>query len=349
MILAGRSAGGVLMKVFMIGGTGLLGSEGAHELIRRGHQVRSVALPPLPAGAVLPPEMELRLGNYMDMSDDDLRQELTGCDGLVFAAGVDERLEGPPPIYDMFKKFNIVPLERLLKLAKACGVRHAVICGSYFSYFARLWPQKELARWHPYIRSRLDQEAMALQFADDSFDVAILELPYIFGTQPGRKPVWVFLAEMLRGMPGITLYPAGGTTMVTVRQVGQAIAGALETSRGGRCWPIGYYNLTWREMLGIFHKHMGWPDRKIVTIPKWLFALTCRQMMQKQITAGQEGGLNLVRFADLQTCSQFIDKSLGCEPLGVGPDDIDAAIGESVRLCLDVLDNKADLLAMKGS
>ncbi len=41
------------MKVFMIGGTGLLGSEAAKELIARGHQVVSMALPPLPEGAVL--------------------------------------------------------------------------------------------------------------------------------------------------------------------------------------------------------------------------------------------------------------------------------------------------------
>ena len=38
----------------------------------------------------------------------------------------------------------------------------------------------------------------ALSFADDKFDVAVLELPYIFGAQPGRKPVWMFVAEQIR-------------------------------------------------------------------------------------------------------------------------------------------------------
>ena len=47
------------MKVFMIGGTGLLGCEAAIELIKMGHQVKSVALPPLPQGAPIPKEMEL--------------------------------------------------------------------------------------------------------------------------------------------------------------------------------------------------------------------------------------------------------------------------------------------------
>ncbi len=85
------------MKVFMIGGTGLLGSEAARELIARGHEVSSLALPPLPAGAVLPPEMKLEFGNYLEMSDEELKGHLNGCEGFVFAAGVDERVEGPAP------------------------------------------------------------------------------------------------------------------------------------------------------------------------------------------------------------------------------------------------------------
>ena len=39
------------MKVFMIGATGLLGSEAAKELIKKGHQVSSISLPPIPVGA----------------------------------------------------------------------------------------------------------------------------------------------------------------------------------------------------------------------------------------------------------------------------------------------------------
>ena len=77
------------MKIFMIGGTGLLGSEAAKELIARGHEVSSIALPPLPDGAMLPPEMKLEFGNYLELTDDELKQHLADCEGFVFAAGVD--------------------------------------------------------------------------------------------------------------------------------------------------------------------------------------------------------------------------------------------------------------------
>ena len=336
------------MKIFMIGGTGLLGSEAAKELIARGHEVSSIALPPLPDGAMLPPEMKLEFGNYLELTDDELKQHLADCEGFVFAAGVDERVEGPAPIYDLYKKYNIDPVDRLLRLCKECGVKHAVICGSYFSYAAKKWPKKKLTKWHPYIRSRIDQENVAMSYAGDGFDVAVLELPYIFGTQPGRKPVWVFLVEQVMSMKGATMYPKGGSTMVTVRQVGQAIAGALERNKGGRCYPIGYYNLTWVEMLKIVHKYLGCPDKKIVTIPNWMYAIGGRGIMKDQKKKGIQGGLHMVRFTDIMCSNLFISKDEGCAELGVEDDDIDAAIGESILLCKDILENKTSVIGMKG-
>ncbi|WP_315326801.1 NAD(P)-dependent oxidoreductase [Treponema socranskii] len=336
------------MKVFMIGGTGLLGSEAAKVLISRGHRVSSVALPPLPDGAVLPPEMEIRYGNYLEMSDDELRAHFAGCEGFVFAAGVDERVEGPAPIYDLYKKYNIDPINRLLKLAKECGVKHTAVCGSYFAYFAKTKPELKLTEWHPYIRSRVDQENAAISFADENFSVGVLELPYIFGTQPGRKPVWMFLAEQIKNSKGNVMYPKGGSAMVTVHQVGQAVAGALEHTCGGKCWPIGYYNMTWKQMIAVMCKYMGCPEKKVTTIPKWLFSLGCKSMLKQQQKRGIQGGLYMPKLADIQCSELFIDKSLGCEPLGVEPDDIDAAIGDSMRLCAAILDGKVKTIGMKG-
>jgi len=338
------------MKVFIVGGTGLIGSEAARELISRGHEVTSIALPPLPKGAVLPPEMKIELGNYMEMSDEKLRSHLQGMDALVFAAGVDERIEGPAPIYDFFKKYNIDALERLIKIAKEAGVKHVNICGSYFSYFAKKWPELELTKYHPYIRSRIDQEKMALSFADDNFHVSVLELPYIFGAQPGRKPVWVFLIESIRKMKKNTMYTKGGTTMVTVKQVAQGIAGALEKSKGGVAYPFGYYNYEWKQFLEIVHKHMGYPEsRKVITIPSFLFALQGMQINKTRKKEGLEGGLDMVKFTKLQTANLFIQPEEGALELGVRDDNIDDAIGESVKLSLDILDQKAtDVVEMKG-
>lgn len=337
------------MNIFMIGGTGLLGSESAKELIKRGHTVKTMSLPPLPVGAELPPEMEIELGDFNKLSDDELKERFEGVDAFIFAAGVDERVEGAPPIYDVFYKFNIEPLERVLPIAKECGVKHAVIFGSYFSHFAKIREKDELTKYHPYIRSRIDQENTALSFADDTFDVSILELPYIFGTQPGRKPVWVFLVESILSMKDKTMYPKGGTTMVTVRQVAMSCAGALENTKGGACYPIGYYNLAWTEMLAIFHKYMGCPEKKIKTIPTWMYKLGAKQTKKQVEAAGHESGLDPIEFTKLQCSNLFIDKDLACTKLGVTEDDIDKAIGESVKLSLDIINGELnDFVDMKG-
>ena len=165
------------MKIFMIGGTGLLGCEAARIFIERGHEVTSVALPPLPEGAPIPAEMKLEFCNIYEKSDDEIRELLKGHDCFVFAAGIDERVEFPAPVYDAYYKYNIQPLERILPLCKEVGVKSAVILGSNFAYLAKERPDMKLTEKHPYIRSRIDQENVAFSFADENFDVSVLELP----------------------------------------------------------------------------------------------------------------------------------------------------------------------------
>jgi nucleoside-diphosphate-sugar epimerase len=292
--------------------------------------------------------MELAFGNYIEMDDEEIREKMRACEGFVFAAGVDERIEGPYPVYKMFFKYNIKPLERLLKLAKEAGIKHVVVLGSYFAYFEREWRELKLYDTHPYIRSRVDQARMALSFADGTMDVSVLELPYIFGTQPGRKPVWVFLIEQIRGMKRWTLYPRGGTAMITVKQAGQCIAGAIERGRGGRNYPVGYYNMTWKEMLGIIHKYMGIPNKKIVTIPKFVYKLGMRPMIKEYKKRGLEPGLDFMGLAEIMTREAYIDKKTIADELGVEADDIDKAIGDSVKLCLEILDEKKETIGMRG-
>ena len=338
------------MKVFMIGGTGLLGSAAAQLFIDKGYEVTSIALPPLPKGAPIPPEMDLKWGNYLEMSDEELLAMMQGCDTFVFAAGVDERVEFPAPVYEAYRKYNIEPVRRFLTLAKQAGVKNSVILGSYFAYFAKSRPEMHLTEWHPYIRSRIEQEEVALSFADGDMNVSVLELPYIFGTQPGRKPVWVILIEQIHNMDKtghVTMYPKGGTTMVTVRQVAQVIVGAAERNKGGNAYPIGYYNLTWDDFLRIVHEAMGTPKRKIIHIAKWMFRMYGKTMIKDYEARGIEGGINAVELAEIMCMNTFIDKKWAVS-LGATDDDIKAAIFDSVKLSVDAFTGKQELVEMKS-
>lgn len=336
------------MKIFMIGATGLLGSAGADELIKRGHEVHSISLPPIPQGANINPEIKLSLGNYLELSDDELRGHLRGCDGFVFAAGIDERVELPPPCYDGYYKYNIEPLKRILKIAGEEGVKKSVILGSYFSYFEKNNKELNLYEKNPYIRSRIDQENAAFSYSNNGMDVMILELPYIFGVQKGRKPVWTIILEQVLAMKNTTVYPNGGTTMVTVKQVAQCIVGAIEKGKGGTAYPVGYYNMTWKEFLKIVHESIGMPNRRIVTIPKWLYKMFVGRIIKEYEAKNIEPGLNPYSVADLMSMNLFIDKEIIETELGVEEDDINSAIKESFMMSYNVLKGKEDAIGMKA-
>ncbi len=338
------------MKVFMIGGTGLLGCEAARIFLERGHAVKSVALPPLPEGAPIPEAMELEFCNIYEKTDDEIKAMMQGYDCFVFAAGIDERVEFPAPVYDAYYKYNIAPLKRILPLCKEIGMKNAVILGSYFSYAAKEWSDMELTKKHPYIRSRIDQEEVAFSFADENFDVAVLELPYIFGTQPGRKPVWVILIEQIKMMDKLplTMYPGGGTAMLTVRQVGEVIVGAAEKSKGAKAWPISMYNQTWKEFLKIVYAARGMGDnRKILSVPAWMMRMGLGKVKKEYAEKGIESGIDVDGLADIMAKNLFIDNKYAIE-LGATEDDIAAAITDSIKVSQAVYDGTAKLLEMKG-
>lgn len=338
------------MNVFMIGATGLLGAAAAEIFLERGHSVTGVALPPLPQGAPIPRDMKLELCNLYTKTDDEIRDMLRGHDCFVFAAGIDERVEFPAPVYDAYDKYNIQPLKRILPLCKEAGVKKAVILGSYFSYLHKERPDMGLTQKHPYIRSRVDQENVAFSFADDSFDVAVLELPYIFGTQPGRKPVWVILIEQLKRMDSMpfTMYPAGGTAMLTVRQVGQVIVGAAEKSTGAKAWPIGMYNMTWKEFLKIVYEARGMgSNRKIISIPPWVMKLGVVSEAKKYAQRNVESGLDVLQLPYIMDVNLFIPASFAKE-LGATEDDIRSAIFDSIQVSQAAYDGSVTLLEMKS-
>lgn len=334
------------LTVFMIGATGLLGSEASRILLAQGASVRSLVLPEMPPGFIAPEGLELTLGNYLDMSDEELRQQMTGADVFVFAAGIDERVEVPPPAYEAFAKVNNYPLKRLLTLAKEAGVRRAVICGSYFTYFNRLWPELSLYDRHPYIRSRVDQEEMALSFQESHFEVTVLGIPYVFGTQPGRRPVWSFLVELIASMPLMTFYARGGTTALTAHQVGEALAGAALGRMHGAI-PLGWSDLSWQEMFHTIHLALGQAKRPFVTIPKPIFRFGAKRRMSRIASAGFESSLELVSFTDFLYREAFIDATLGALPLGVTEADIKAAIADSIVQSVAWVNGQADGVEMR--
>lgn len=332
------------MNILIAGGTGLLGSAAAKLMLADGHVVHAMALPPVPKNLYLPSDMILHLVDFNALTDDACDELMKGMDAFVFAAGVDERIEFAPPVENIYEAYNIKPLIKLLTSAKKMGVKVAVILGSYFSYFAKIWPHLNLSQHHPYIRTRLRQEEVAFSFDDEHFRVNVLELPYIFGPQEGRRPVWSTFIDRFE-KPKIIFFPKGGTTMMTTHQVGVAIYHAILFGKHQTAYPLGQINMTWKQLIPIVLEGMGMKKR-VITIPNWISQLAIQHMKQAYDKKGIEPGLNPRYFAKLMTSNCFIDQELSRD-LKIPEDDIHASILASIRYAYRIKQEQLPVLDMK--
>lgn len=321
------------MKVYVIGVTGLLGLSASRILLERGHEVRGIARRGLSSGVECPAGLEVETGDVTALSDEVLEERLTGCEALVYAIGADERVAHSAPVYPHLRRENVEECARVVRIARSAGVRRLVVLGSYFVHFHREWPELRLDR-HPYIRSRIEQEEAVFEAAGPEMTVSILELPYIFGTIPGRDPIWGFLVEMIRS-PKTVYFPKGGTAMVTADQVACAIAGAVERVGESGSYPIGGRNLSWVAMIELMLEAMGL-SKRIVTVPTLLARIYGIVDLARSRFRGEERGINPVHYMDFQTRNSFIDPRDAMEELAYGEDDLAGAIRETVQACIEL-------------
>jgi nucleoside-diphosphate-sugar epimerase len=319
------------MNVIIIGGTGFIGYHAALVFLQRGHTVSILALPPLPAQELFPPEVKIRLADLNTLQDHTLLELLRGQDALVFAAGADDRTIPKAPAYEFFHEANVRTPQRLFRLARQAGVRRGVILGSYFAHFDRIWPEMELAKHHPYIRSRAAQIEATLEASLPKLELVVLELPYIFGAMPGRTPLWAPLIRYLRS-PIPLFYPRGGSNCISVKHVAEAIVGAVERAQGGDIFQVGDENLTWEDLLTRLGLAAG-VHKRVITIPDWIVGLGMRGVDLYYHLQGKEGGLDLVSFTWMQTAEAFFDPMPSRQALCYGQGGLDQAFEETVAAC----------------
>ena len=319
------------MNVLLIGGTGFLGYHAVKELTKRGHQISILALPPLPAEGLFPVETKILLADLNTLSDEEVLKSLRGQDAVVYAAGADDRITPKAPAYPFFFKHNVEATRRLITLARQAGVKKAVVLGSYFVYFDRIWPKLKLKEHHPYIRSRVEQEKAAIEAGGKDMSVCILELPYIFGSMPGRKPIWKPLITYIRSTP-VVFYTHGGTNCISVEHIAESIAGALEKGRARASYVIGDENLTWVEMLRKISRSMG-REKPIISLPNWLAIMAGAFIKLLHYLQGREGGLDPIALIKLQTAMTFFDPTPSKQDLGYRSGGLDEALKKTIIAC----------------
>lgn len=321
------------MNIMVIGGTGLLGFHTILSGLNKGHSFGSLAIDDVELGDWFPKDVEIHIGNVFEMTKEQLSEIFRGYEGVVYALGPDDRVVPAAPAYDFFHQRLVLNCEKALIAAREAGVKRCAVLNSYFAYFDRLWPHLKLSERHPYIKCRKEQAKSATAAGGDSMAVMILELPYIFGSMPGRVPLWkeVFLDEYTKGR---TIYfPRGGTNMIAARHVGEAVIGALERGEHGARYPIGDENHTFNEMLEMMMSAIG-EKKRIVNIPRFIAALAGSMIERSRRKQGLEGGLNAAYLMqDILTRELYFDASETSEALGHGRGGLEESIIETMRSC----------------
>lgn len=321
-----------MKKVFVLGGTGFLGYYTIKELLKRGYEVETMALPPMPTDDLLPKEVKCDLGDINALSDEEIIAKLSGCYGFIYAAGADERITPDAPAAKFFYEANVLPTQRLAHLAKKAGVKKFVVFGSYFAEFAERLPEMHL-RMQAYPNTRLLQEQIAFAEGEGSMDVTSLRLPYIFGTMPGRMPLWKMFVDQIKGQE---VFPSlgGGTAMVTVEQVAEAAVGAMENGKHRGTYAISGINMSHYDFYKIIVTALN-QDTEIMVVPFSQVKESYQAVDEEAAREGKEHGIRIVVTAQLQEENLFIDPQETMPILGYKDHDVKASIIETLNKCID--------------
>lgn len=319
-----------MKKVFVLGGNGFLGYYTIKELLARGYEVSEISLPLETDEPLFNENVKSYTGNLFEYTDEQILELIKGHDAFMYAAGADERITPKAPASTFFYEANVLPTQRLARLARQAGVKKFVLFNSYFSHFAEQWEDLEL-RKQAYPRTRLVQEELAMLEGGNVMDVMSLRLPYIFGTMPGRTPLWKMFVDQVVGKE-VVYAPAGGTTMVTAKQVGEAAVGAMEFGVHEGRYPIAAVNMKFTEFYQYMVDVLGQASTVVAT-PLEHIKPAMEKHDEATAQAGLEHGMHLAVMAEVQARDAFVDPELTAV-LQIKQDDVVAEIIKSLKLCI---------------
>ena len=323
-----------MKKVLVLGGTGLLGHATVEELLSKGYEVKALSLPPMPDNFEFSSDkVENILVDIAELSDAEVLEILDDVDGVIYAIGADERTVPDAPSFSFFYKANVLTTQRLARLAVEAGVESFVIFGSYFAEFAERFTDTDLIK-EGYPATRILQEQIGMAEGEGKMRVSSLRLPYIFGSMPGRMPLWKMFTDQVKGKE---VYPVlkGGTVMVTVKQVAQAAVGALEKGDHRGTYAIGGINMKFKDFFEMMVEALGQEGKTEIPVLPLEAMLPAYEAVDKQTAeAGKEHGIKVAMGARMNDRDLYIDPTETMEQLGYEEDDVIAAIKESLALCV---------------
>lgn len=257
------------MKVFVTGGSGLVGSHVVEELRARGWPVVALHRESSDTGFLRARGCSLVEGDVRNPTGS-LARAMAGCDAVVHAAA----LVYPDAPRSLVREVNVTGSDRVLRAAARAGARRAVHLSSVAVYGDRPgrldestpldWP---LPSRDLYARSKREAEAAVGRVRREvGLEVTVLRPPALYGE---RDRLMVPMLARLLALPLVPLLGSGRNT-VPVAYAGNVVGAVVACLEGRASRPV--YNvtddgpLTQRELLEGLARGLGRRPR-FVPIP----------------------------------------------------------------------------------
>lgn len=330
-------------KVLIAGGTGFIGYHAAMKFLEKDIEVTSIALPnEIDLQGWYPKKINLLYGNLFELSETEITDLIKNhdFDTFVYALGPDDRVIPSGSAIDFFQHYLVTQAKKIIQAVHLAGVRRFIVLNSYFSHFDRVFG-KQLSKRHPYVLARINQEKTLFDLGEaQSFDVMMLELPFIFGVMPHRTPLWRehFLSQF-DGMKKLYFPKGGGTAMISVEGVAEAIVACAYYGEKHECYPIGRVNMPYRQLIEMMMTLIG-DHRKYQGVSPLIASIGASKRDRLLKKAGKQSGLN-TRYLMVTILNRlfyidpdFMMERLHFEELGFsGGKDIYKSISETMEAC----------------
>jgi dihydroflavonol-4-reductase len=293
-----------IMRAFVTGATGLLGSNLVKTLLEQGHEVRGLVRSPEKAQRIFADgKIDLVTGNVRDVAT--FAHALAGCDALFHTAAYFREYYQPGNHKAMLEKINVQGMIDILIAAEKHGVKKAVhisasgVIGRKPDGSAgdESTPPDEYASSNLYFASKIQGELAISRFLKERSLPVVMVLPsWMWG--PGDwaptatgKLVLDFVKQKL---PGVV---DGGSSIVDVRDVAQATIRAAHLGKSGERYIAGGTYYDFADVLATLERVTGVPAPK----RKISYALSLAAGAGAETWARLTGGTALVTLAGVRT------------------------------------------------
>ena len=315
-------------KVLIIGGLGFIGYH-ISNLMSRNDLVVTIAY--RSNSSKYDSDYNLIHLDLNSMSVETLEELLKEFSFVIFCGGADDRRMPVGDAESFYYKENVIPCLKLVEASLNSNVEKIIILGSYFSHFDRSKPEWNLKEKHPYIKSRHLQQIEPIELASNKLQVSTVEIPYVFGSAPGKIPLWKPLINYIDKMPFV-FYTKGGTNIMSVEQVAKAVLGVLNSKKYKAHWIVGSENVSWTKLVQMISVALG-KRRSVILIPNFMAKTIAFFVKVYFRLAKKQPGLDPYHFIDVQTANTFLELKDSMKDLAYDKVNMQQSINDTVKAC----------------